>query len=44
MAVRLEDTSSFHYIYSGDLDTNVRIQIGTLEGKLPRPDYEQVIY
>jgi len=43
MAVRLEDSSSFHYIYSCDLDTNVRIKIGTLEGKLPRPDYEQVI-
>jgi len=43
MAGRLEDSSSFHFIYSCDLHTNVRIKIGTLEGKLPRPDYEQVI-
>ena len=43
MSVRLEDSSSFDYIYSCDLDTNVTIKIGTLEGKLPRPDYEQVI-
>jgi len=43
MAVRLEHSSSFHYIYSCDLDTNVSIKIGSLEGKLPRPDYEQII-
>ena len=40
---RIEETSNFHYIYSCDLDSNVKIKIGTLEGKLPRPDYEQVI-
>jgi len=43
MAARLEDSGSFHYIYSCDLHTSVRLKIGTLEGKLPRPDYEQVI-
>lgn len=38
-----EDSSNFHYMYSCDLETKVQIKIGSLEGKLPRPDYEQVI-
>ena len=40
---RLEESANFHYIYSCNLDKNVIIKIGTLEGKLPRPDYEQII-
>ena len=40
---RYEDSSSFHYIYSCDLEANVKIKVGTLEGKLHRPSYEQVI-
>ena len=40
---RSEEHSNFHYIYSCDLHSNVKIKIGTLEGRLPRPDYEQVI-
>lgn len=43
MALRAEDTSSFHYLYSCDLETNIKIKIGSLEGKLPRIDYEQMI-
>ena len=40
---RFEETSNFHYIYSCDLQADVKIKIGTLEGKLPRIDNEQVI-
>ena len=43
MSYRYDDSSNFHYIYSCDLDLNVKIKVGTLEGKLPRPSYEQVI-
>ena len=38
-----ENTSNFHYIHSCDLETNLKIKVGTLEGILPRPDYEEVI-
>ena len=40
---RHDDSSNFHYIYSCDLESNVKIKVGTLEGKLHRPSYEQVI-
>jgi len=33
----------FHYLYSCDLDIDVQIKIGTLEGKLERPSYQSVL-
>jgi phosphatidylinositol 3-kinase len=39
-----EETSSyFHYAYSCDLTSNLSLKVGSLEGSLPRPDYEQVV-
>jgi len=41
---RVDETfCNFNYIYSCDLETNLKIKVGTLEGILPRPDYEEVI-
>jgi len=36
-----ETASYFHYAYSCDLTANLSLKIGSLEGALPRPDYEQ---
>jgi len=38
-----EEASSFHYLYSCDLETCFRVKVGGLEGKLPRIEYEQII-
>ena len=43
MGQRCEDASSFHYLYSCDLETTLRIKIGSLEGRLPRIEYEEMI-
>ena len=43
MGQRGEDASSFHYLYSCDLETTLRIKIGSLEGRLPRIEYEEMI-
>lgn len=40
---RYDNSSNFHYIYSCYLESNVKIKVGTLEGKLHRPSYEEVI-
>lgn len=36
-------TIRFHYLYSCDLDINIQIKIGSLEGKLERPTYEDLL-
>ena len=33
----------FHYAYSCDLTANLSLKVGSLEGALARPDYEQVV-
>ncbi len=33
----------FYYVYSCDLDVNVQLKIGTLEGKRDRPSYKDLI-
>ena len=38
-----EAAAYFHYAYSCDLAANLSLKIGSLEGALPRPDYEQVV-
>ena len=38
-----EEDNCFRYHLSYTYHHDVKIKIGTLEGKLPRPDYEQVI-
>lgn len=35
--------SCFNYIHSCDLDTNVAVKIGTLEGSIVRSNYEQLL-
>jgi len=33
----------FNYLYSCDLETTLRVKIGSLEGRLPRIEYEEMI-
>ena len=37
-----EGTSYFHFAYSSDINSCLSVKIGSLEGQLPKPDYEQV--
>ena len=37
-----EGTSYFHFAYSADINSCLSVKIGSLEGQLPKPDYEQV--
>ena len=43
MGQRGEDGSVFNYLYSCDLETTLRVKIGSLEGRLPRIEYEEMI-
>ena len=36
-----ENANAFHYAYSCDISANLSIKIGSLEGQLPKPNYEQ---
>ena len=36
-----ESANAFHYAYSCDISANLSIKIGSLEGQLPKPNYEQ---
>ncbi|VDI82973.1 phosphatidylinositol 3-kinase [Mytilus galloprovincialis] len=38
-----ELTDRFNYVYSCDLDVNVQIKIGTLEGERQRPSYQELL-
>lgn len=38
-----EMSDRFHYVYSCDLDVNLQIKIGTLEGERQRPDYKELL-
>lgn len=38
-----ELTDRFNYVYSCDLDVNIQIKIGTLEGERQRPSYQDLI-
>lgn len=39
----VNDCGKFYYAYSCDLDINVQIKIGTLEGKFPRPKHSELL-
>ncbi|XP_062590997.1 phosphatidylinositol 3-kinase catalytic subunit type 3-like [Saccostrea cucullata] len=38
-----EMSDRFYYVYSCDLDVNLQIKIGTLEGERQRPDYKDLL-
>ena len=38
-----ENPNIFHYAYSCDISSNLSIKIGSLEGNLPKPDFDQII-
>ena len=38
-----ENPNIFHYAYSCDISSNLCIKIGSLEGNLPKPDFDQII-
>ncbi|KAF0289167.1 Phosphatidylinositol 3-kinase catalytic subunit type 3 [Amphibalanus amphitrite] len=38
-----EQDDKFYYVYSCDLDANLQVKIGTLEGDRRRPDYEDLL-
>ncbi|ELU04838.1 hypothetical protein CAPTEDRAFT_155274 [Capitella teleta] len=39
----MDAPDKFHYVYSCDLEANVQIKIGTLEGHRERPGYKELI-
>ncbi len=36
-------SDELYYVYSCDLDINVQVKVGALEGKLPKPTYDDLI-